>query len=111
MWARRAARSPKRNASGISSIRRESYNTVSGFSTKSGWWDIRAKVVKRSNNKCEATLNGKRCGAPGKEVHHIISLKNGGTSCMGNLIMLCLDCHDRRHNHLARTRGHGYGHK
>lgn len=103
MWARRAARSPRRNASGVARIKRDTYNSIGGGLTKkNGWWEINAKVVKRSGGKCEALLNGFRCGAKASEVHHIIALSRGGTTTMGNLIHLCMGCHDRRHAHLFK---------
>lgn len=109
MFARRKV-SARRSRSGVGPIRRESYGTVSGFNTKSGWWEVRKQIEKRSNNKCEARVSDKRCGAPGVDVHHIISLSKGGTSNPSNLIHLCQNCHAKRHNHLFRA-GYGNGHK
>ncbi len=101
MWQRRA--SVTKSASGVSKIRRASYNTVNGFSKKSAWWEIRAAVWKRDQGHC---VDHKRRGkiVPGKEVHHIIRLSAGGTTTMANLITLCEECHNRRHNHLFRAR-------
>ena len=31
------------------------------------------------------------------EIHHIIPLKNGGSHCFKNFILLCPDYHDYRH--------------
>jgi 5-methylcytosine-specific restriction endonuclease McrA len=103
MWARRV-RSSRRNSHGVASIRRDTYNTNSGMSIKAGWWPIRDKVWQRDGGRCQAIFNGVRCLKPGKEVHHIISLSDGGTTTMANLITLCLGCHDRRHRHLFRAR-------
>jgi 5-methylcytosine-specific restriction endonuclease McrA len=102
MWQRRVR--PQRRKDGVATIRRETYSTVNGFTKKDGWWTIRKKVEERSGNRCEARKNGVRCNAPGNEVHHIIALSKGGTNSMSNLLMLCRDCHDRRHNHLHRSR-------
>lgn len=108
MWERRI-RSGRRNAHGIASIRRDTYNTVqSGASTKGGWHEMQRRVAARSGNKCEARINGVRCNAPGDDVHHILALSNGGTTTMANLIHLCVGCHARRHRHLFRK---GYGKK
>lgn len=101
MWARRT-RTAKRNAHGVARIRRDSYNTKDGFSVKSGsgWWEIRAKVMKRAKNRCEDL----GCSEKAEEVHHIVPLSRGGTTTMANLIALCKCCHDRRHPHLFRAR-------
>ena len=108
MWERRV-RSARRNAHGIAKIRRETYNTVqAGFSVKSGWHEMQKRVAARSNNKCEARINGIRCNKPGDDVHHIIPLNSGGTTTMANLIHLCVGCHAKRHRHLFRQ---NYGKK
>jgi 5-methylcytosine-specific restriction endonuclease McrA len=105
MWQRRI-HSRKRNSHGIASIRRDSYNSVNGFTQKGAWWEIRAKVMKRANGKCEALLpNGRRCLAPATECHHIRPLSKGGTTTMANLLAICQDCHNRRHTHLMKSRG------
>lgn len=103
MWARRN-RTAKRNAYGVATIKRASYNTDNGFSTKAGWWELSAAVRKRSKGKCEAVLKGVRCGAPAVDVHHIVSLNSGGTNALTNMVHLCTSCHDRRHTHLFRKR-------
>ena len=103
MWARRI-KTAKRNAYGVATIRRETYNTKDGMSVKSGWWELSAAVRKRSKNKCEALPGGVRCGAPAKDVHHIIKLSGGGTNSLSNMIHLCLSCHERRHRHMFRSR-------
>jgi 5-methylcytosine-specific restriction endonuclease McrA len=103
VWARRAP-SARRAANGSGKIKRDTYNSHNGMSTKDGWWVTRKIIEQRSGNRCEALIAGKRCGAKGVEVHHIVSLSRGGTNSPANLIMLCKDCHDRRHNHLFRVR-------
>ena len=103
MWARRTG-TAKRNAYGVATIKRASYNTKDGMSVKAGWWEISATVRKRSKGKCEALLGGVRCGAPAKDVHHIVSLSSGGSNVLPNLIHLCLSCHERRHRHMFRSR-------
>lgn len=104
MWQRRA-RPARKNSHGIGSIRRETYNSDRGFSTKSGWWEIRNKVFIRDQKRCRAVIGGRVCGAPGTEVHHLIPLSRGGTNSMSNLLTLCQGCHDKRHRHLMRSRG------
>jgi 5-methylcytosine-specific restriction endonuclease McrA len=104
MWQRRT-RTSRRKVGGVGTIRREGYNTVSGFESKAGWWEIRKKVVQRAGGKCEARLASGRCGAPLQEVHHIRPLSKGGTTTMSNLLGMCQACHNKRHSHLFRARG------
>jgi len=103
MYQRRV-RSGRRNSYGIRSVRYDSYSTVNGMETKTGWWDIHRQVEKRSGGRCEAYVNGARCHGKGKDVHHITPLSSGGTTTMSNMIHLCEDCHDRRHSHMHRKR-------
>lgn len=53
------------------------------------WRKLRGLVLHR-NPLC------KSCGAPAKEVDHIIPLKDGGTNQMSNLQALCKSCHSRK---------------
>jgi 5-methylcytosine-specific restriction endonuclease McrA len=103
MWARRV-RSGKRNSHGIASIRRDTYNTSNGMSIKGGWWTISGEVRKRSGGKCEARIKGIRCNCKASDVHHIIKLSDGGKTVLSNLIHLCVECHERRHNHMFRAK-------
>lgn len=103
MWARRT-RSARRSTNGSARIQRETYNSHNGMSTKGGWWTVHKKVEQRSGGRCEARVNGARCGTKAVEVHHIVSLSRGGTNSLINLIHLCKGCHDRRHAHLFRAR-------
>lgn len=93
----------KRTASGVTKIRRDGYSTVNGFSKTSEWWAISAQVRKRSNGMCEAHLRMNQ-KVKGTEVHHITPLSKGGRTVLSNLIHLCDDCHNKRHNHLYRSR-------
>lgn len=62
-------------------------------------WEIRKKVVHRSNDyTCQD------CGAEagqGKQlhVHHIQHLSNGGSNRLSNLTTLCVECHNEQHIH------------
>lgn len=105
MWARRT-RTAKRNANGVARIKRDSYNTVSGVSVKSGagWWALVKSVTERSGGRCESRTAGVRCSNRAREVHHIIPLSKGGTNTKSNAIHLCQYHHDLRHNHLFRAR-------
>ncbi len=103
MFQRKAA-SFRRDKNGVTKIRRDGYSTVNGFSVSNQWWAISAEVRKRSKGFCEDTVHGLQ-KVKGVEVHHVIPLSRGGRTVMSNLLHLCKDCHDRRHNHLMRSRG------
>ena len=99
----RKAATFRRTKSGVTKIRRDGYSSVNGFSKTSEWWLISAQVRKRSQGWCEAHLRvGKK--VKGKEVHHIRALSDGGRTVLSNLIHICEDCHNKRHNHLYRSR-------
>ncbi len=100
---KRKAASFKRGANGVTKIRRDGYSTVHGFSVKNEWWAISAEVRKRSKGLCEDTIH-RGAKVRGVEVHHIVPLSKGGRTTMTNLLHLCLDCHNRRHSHLYRSR-------
>jgi len=102
MFQRKAA-SFRRGANGVTKIRRDGYSTVNGFSKANEWWEISAQVRKRSGGWCEDHLR-RNLKVKGVEVHHIIPLGRGGRTVLSNLLHLCKDCHDRRHNHLYRSR-------
>jgi 5-methylcytosine-specific restriction endonuclease McrA len=104
MFARRA-RSGRRNSHGVASIRRDTYNSVDGFSKKGAWWEIRKRVWDRDGGRCRVLSGGKQCMKPASEVHHIIPLSRGGTTSMANLVCICVECHNKRHHHLLRSRG------
>ena len=89
----------KRTFGGNARIVRDNYSN-----SKTSWWDIRKEVVQRDGGKCQAMAGWSKCGKPAVEVHHITPLSRGGLTTKANLISLCKDCHDARHNHLKRTR-------
>ena len=72
-----------------------SWQIYPGWSDKT-WKQVSAIVRKQRGYTCE------RCGAKSVRLatHHIISPWHGGTSRPDNLIVLCVDCHWRRHNPL-----------
>lgn len=89
----------RRRANGTARIQRETYNTsYGGLSQRGEWWAASEIVRKRSKGKCEA----RGCLNKGKDVHHILSLRNGGTTTPSNMIHLCEACHCDRHNHMKR---------
>lgn len=100
---RKAASFSRNSKSGVTKIRRDGYSTVNGFSKNNSWWEISAQVRKRSRGQCEDHASRGQ-SVKGVEVHHITPLSKGGRTVMTNLIHLCKNCHDRRHNHLFRSR-------
>lgn len=99
MWAKRSSSRIRPN--GTSRRVNNSYATKDGWTVKNSWWELRAQIVLRAGNRCEA----RACTNPLQEVHHIRPLSQGGQNVPSNLIGLCRACHDRRHVHLAKTRG------
>ncbi len=87
-----------RSKSGVARIRRHTYASNSGFQERNSWWDLHDQCRKRAGGKCEV------CGEPGSEPHHIVPLSRGGCNTLSNLLYLCKSCHNRRHNHLFRSR-------
>ena len=99
----RKAASFRHTKSGVTKIRRDGYSTVNGFSKNNEWWAISAQVRKRSKGMCEAHA-ARGLKVKGVEVHHIVPLSKGGRTVLSNLIHVCEECHNRRHNHLYRSR-------
>ena len=62
----------------------------------SDWEQISLEYRKRIGFICED------CGeyAPDGHVHHDIPVSRGGSSSESNLMLLCKDCHKRRHPHM-----------
>lgn len=61
-----------------------------------------AEVLERANGKCEfckqvAPFNRVSDGTPFLEVHHILSLSDGGKDIVNNAIALCPNCHRGAH--------------
>jgi hypothetical protein len=53
----------------------------------------RKKKIEAVNGKCE------KCGSDNNvELHHKVSIKNGGDNSDGNLIVLCSECHKKIHS-------------
>ncbi len=53
---------------------------------------VRKAVLVRDNMQCQ------RCGCPGSDIHHRQRRRDGGHG-MGNLILLCRDCHSWAHGY------------
>jgi len=54
-------------------------------------------LIKERGNKCEL------CGATGTlHAHHIKPLKDGGKDEVGNLLLVCPDCHKRIHKDMRQ---------
>lgn len=87
----------RKSATGSAKIVRDSYSNG-----KTSWWDLRKKVFDRDGGKCQGMKGWNKCGAKAVDVHHIVPLSRGGTSTMSNLMSVCKECHDARHNHMKR---------
>ena len=57
---------------------------------------IRSQVILKSKQKCQ---DCRRRIAKSGHVHHKHPLSMGGTNELGNLIYLCINCHQKRHSH------------
>ena len=74
------------------------------FYRSDDWHLARAIKICSANGLCE------KCGAPGKEVHHIIRLTinnvdNPSISLnQDNLILLCNDCHNKEHHRFGKKK-------
>ena len=70
------------------------------------WKRIRDAYV-ASHPLCEECLKEGRT-VPVEQVHHIVPLREGGTSDFGNLISLCVECHARIHARRGDRWHHGH---
>lgn len=66
---------------------------------------VRRKVLERASGLCERKLpTGRRCLAPGAELHHIVPRSHHGkkkkelVDSEANCMLLCLGCHRDRHD-------------
>lgn len=91
------------NASGVVKIQRDSYSTKNGMTVNNSWWDLVAQVRKRSGGWCEDHAS-RGFKVKGNEAHHIVPLSRGGRNVASNLLFICEACHNKRHNHLHRSR-------
>lgn len=89
-----------RGKNGVTRIRRDTYATKGGFTVTNSWWELRKMAVERSGGKCDE----RGCYGKAEEVHHIVPLSRGGRNVLSNLMCLCKDHHDKKHNHLFRAR-------
>lgn len=77
----------RKNKYGVTKIGRKTYSPE--------FRELSRQVKTERGNACE------KCGSTnGLEVHHIIPISKGGKDERKNLILLCSNCHDRRHRHL-----------
>lgn len=87
---------------GVSRIVRDTYSAKSSTGLKTeGWWSISKRVRERDHHQC---VDCKALCKGTGDVHHVISLSRGGSTCLANLILLCAACHTRRHPHMNRSR-------
>lgn len=77
----------------VSKIKRNNQVASHKYKTKN-WLLLRDQVFEKYERKCA------NCGATDNiDVHHKISLKEGGANCIENLIPLCRDCHEKLHGY------------
>lgn len=69
------------------------------------WDDRRKHVLSRDGYRCQG------CGSSRGpfQVHHLVSLSDGGTDHPTNLITLCQNCHAQRHPHMGDVRDSDVG--
>ena len=81
---------------------------ASKFPDYSEEWPRIARAMKKRDGGC-----CQKCGKGGRgielNVHHIVSLSDGGTDDPDNLITLCRDCHSLNHPHMQDTRQTSWG--
>src|SRR5574344_1862720 len=79
------------------------------FYRTQNWKKTREYIFKRDSGLCQDCLSKGKI-TPGKEVHHIIFLNadniDNPNIALGedNLILLCKECHHRRHSKKDNTR-------
>lgn len=92
-----------KRADGTLRIVRDSYHN-----TDQTWWAMQKRVCSRDSNQCRAvTVDSSgarvRCthSKPDYKLHchHVKPLSKGGKTIIANLILLCEDCHHKRHKH------------
>lgn len=57
------------------------------------WYRLRRACLERDEHICQGCAT--KAGI--KDVHHIIPCENGGSTTLGNLIVLCRRCHKQIH--------------
>jgi len=56
--------------------------------------ELKLKLLRRANYKCEIVKNNKRCNSTNNLTPHHLRLKSlGGVDSMENIIIACFDCH------------------
>lgn len=66
------------------------------------WNEVSEECKARDNNRC-VNCGQPRGGRYKLNAHHIISLRQGGTNTLDNLVTLCEACHASVHSHYARN--------
>lgn len=84
----------RKRASGVTRIVRD------GYGKKSDWYALTAEVKKRDGHKCIfcGKLENPKAGIY-HQVHHIVGIAKGGTTCKANLGTTCKECHEKRPGH------------
>ena len=60
---------------------------------------VRNNVHRKYKSKCG------NCGGTGEHIHHIVPISLGGSNNIGNLVLLCADCHHKIHD-ISALKGH-----
>ena len=86
---------------------------VDPWYTSKKWKDIRLKVIKRDNwrcQKCNCLCLGKSKGQPSPNVDHILERKEHPELAfsMGNLETLCSSCHSKKTINTMHSQGKPY---
>lgn len=69
-------------------------NSISTSKKNDRWSEIRNRILIKYDYKCSIC----RGNSKPLQVHHIISLSEGGSNDLDNLTLLCVKCHEEQHN-------------
>ena len=82
----------KRSSNKCSSNTFTNNKNTSGFKQGKTWDDIKERAYKKYGRKCFL------CNSTNNlNIHHKIPIREGGTNEIGNLIPLCVNCHEKIH--------------
>lgn len=71
-------------------------------------WDARKETIKRRDHYTCQDCGIEAGEGKMQDVHHITHLSDGGSNRLENLELLCIDCHNDRHDHDIREGRDGY---
>lgn len=70
------------------------------------WAKVRRWVLDRSGGRCEAGTEV--CSGRAVHAHHVVPRSQGRDDTPGNLLAVCVECHDWIHSHPAAARERGW---